>query len=141
MENQNILRIVLSLAIVAAFFLQLTSVPIYGTDLSAWSLLTDGITNIGRFSATQLVTFVCLLIVFVCVITNLLLAVLRKRTSVLFNLLPLLSIIAIIVFTMTQSRENVAETLQSFGTGFYIMFIGSFLLPFTSIAVTNTATG
>lgn len=141
MENQNILRIVLSLAIVAAFFLQLTNVPIYGTDLSAWSLLTDGITNIGRFTATQLVTFVCLLIVFVCVITNLLLAVLRKRTSVLFNLLPLLAIIAIIVFTMTQSRENVAETLQSFGTGFYIMFIGSFLLPFTSIAVTNTAAG
>lgn len=141
MENQNILRIVLSLAIVAAFFLQLTSVPLYGTDLSAWSLLTDGVANIGRFTATQLVTFVCLLIVFVCVITNLLLAVLRKRTSVLFNLLPLLAIIAIIVFTMTQSRENVAETLQSFGTGFYIMFIGSFLLPFTSIAVTNTAAG
>lgn len=139
MENQNILRIVLSLAIVAAFFLQLSTLPIYGTNLSAWSLLTEGFGSMGRFTATQMVTFICLLIVFLCVVTNLVLAILRKKTSVLFNLFPLLAIIAIIVFTMTQSKENVAETLQSFGTGFYIMFIGSFLLPFTSIAVTNTA--
>lgn len=139
MENQNILRIVLSLAIVAAFFLPLSSVPVYGTDLSAWNLLAEGVKNIGHFTATQTVTFICLLVVFVCVITNLVLAVLRKRTSVLFNLLPLFAIIAIIIFTMTKSKENVGETLQSFGTGFYIMFIGSFLLPFTSIAVTNTA--
>lgn len=139
MENQSILRIVLSLAIVAAFFLPLSSVPIYGTNLSAWSLLGEDIHNLGRLSATQLVMFVCLLVVFLCVLTNLLLAVLRKKTSVLFNLFPLLAIIAIIVFTMTQSKENVGETLQSFGTGFYIMFIGSFLLPFTSIAVTTAA--
>ena len=139
MENQNVLRIVLSLAITAAFFLQLSNAPIYDSDFSAWALLTDGFTNFGHFSPTQLVTFVCLLVVFVCVIVNLVLAVLRKRTSVLFNLLPLLAIIAIIVFTMTQASENVAETLQSFGTGFYIMFIGSFLLPFTSITVTNAA--
>lgn len=137
MDNQKVLRIVLCLAIVAAFFLPLSSVPIYGTELSAIGFLKSGIGNISRLSSTQLVTFLCLLIVFVCVVLNLLLALLRRRTSVLFNLLPLLAIIAIIVFTMTHSKENVGETLQSFGTGFYIMFIGSFLMPFTSIAVTT----
>lgn len=144
MENQNILRIVLSLAIVVAFFLPLSNVPVYGDDYKAWSLLVDSLQNSGSlsaFSATQLFTIICLLVVFVCVVVNLLLAIARKRTSVLFNLLPLFAIIAIIVFTMARAKagSNVAETLQSFSTGFFIMFIGSFLLPFTSIAVPTAA--
>lgn len=136
MDNQKVLRIVLSAAIVAAFFLPLTNVP---NELSAWSLLTGAVKNGSQFSAAQLFTAACLLVVFVCVATNLAMAILRRKTSVFFNLLPLVAIIAIVVFTMTQSKENVGETLQSFGTGFYIMFIGSFLLPFTTIAVTNAA--
>ena len=136
MDNQKILRFVLCLAIIVAFFLPLSSAPIYGTELSGWSFLTSSLGNISKLNTMQLVTFLCLLVVFICVVINLILAILRKSTSVLFNLLPLLAIIAIIAFTMTNAKENVAEALQSFGTGFYIMFIGSFLMPFTSVAVT-----
>lgn len=138
MDNQKILRFVLCLAIIAAFFLPLSNVPIYGTELSALSFIKNGIGNIGGLSSMQLVTFMCLLVIFVCVTINLMLAILRRSTSVFFNLLPLLAVIGIIAFTITHSKENVAEALQSFGTGFYIMFIGSFLLPFTSVAVTPT---
>jgi uncharacterized membrane protein len=136
MDNQKILRIVLSAAIVVAFFLPLSNM---GDEISAWGLLTGSAKHSSQFSTAQLFTAVCLLVVFVCVITNLAMAVLRRKTSVFFNLLPLLAIIAIVVFTMSTAKENINETLQSFGTGFYIMFIGSFLLPFTSIAVTNPA--
>ncbi|HEV7329903.1 MAG TPA: hypothetical protein VGN63_02590 [Flavisolibacter sp.] len=139
MENQNILRIVLSLAILAAFFLPLYNETIYNdTAVSAWALLTSGFKNI-RGAADQptstLVMTVCMIIVIVCVIYILVLSVLRKTTSVLLNLIPLLAIISFIIFSMTQAQENVGQTLQSFGTGFYIMFLSSFLLPFTSIAV------
>lgn len=140
MDNQKILRVVLSLAIVVAFFLPLSNVPDNGGRyVKAWELLTEGLTNSGRFSTFQVFMAACLLVVFVCVAINLIIAVFRKKTSVFFNLLPLLAIIAVIVFTMVTAKENVGEALESFGTGFYIMFIGSFLLPFTSIAVTNTA--
>lgn len=136
MDNQKILRIVLSAAIAVAFFLPLSNM---GDEISAWGLLTGSARSSSQFSSAQLFTAVCLLVVFVCVATNLFMAALRKKTSVFFNLLPLLAIIAIVVFTMSTAKENVGETLQSFGTGFYIMFIGSFLLPFTTIAVTNAA--
>jgi drug/metabolite transporter superfamily protein YnfA len=139
MENQNILRIVLSLAILAAFFLPLYTETMYNdTAFSAWALLTSGFKNI-RGAANQptstLVMTVCMIIVIVCVVYLLISSVLRKPTSVLFNLIPFLTIIAFIIFNMTQAQENVGQTLQAFGTGFYIMFLGSFLLPFTSIAV------
>lgn len=136
MDNQKILRIVLSAAIVVAFFLPLSNM---GDEISAWGLLTGSAKDSSHFSSAQLFTAVCLLVVFVCVAVNLVMAILRKKTSVFFNLLPLLAIIALIIFTMATAKENVGETLQSFGTGFYIMFIGSFLLPFTTIAVTNAA--
>ena len=139
MDNQKILRIVLSVAIVVAFFLPLSNVPDNGTYLNAWGLLTEGLTNSSQFSFTQVFTAACLLIVFISVVTTLVLAILRKKTSVFFNLLPLLAIIAIVIFTMSTAKENVGEALESFGTGFYIMFIGSFLLPFTSIAVPTNA--
>lgn len=139
MENQNILRIVLSLAILAAFFLPLYTETMYNdTAFSAWALLTSGFKNI-RGAANQptstLVMTVCMIIVIVCVVYLLISSVLRKPTSVFFNLIPFLTIIAFIIFNMTQAQENVGQTLQAFGTGFYIMFLGSFLLPFTSIAV------
>jgi len=140
MENQNILRIVLSLAILVAFFLPLNSTPIFGDNLTGWNVIADALQNIGHLnsiSSAQIFTTVCLLLVFICVVVNLVLAIIKRKTSVFFNLLPLLAIIAMIAFSMTQSKENVAQTLQSFGTGFYIMFIGSFLLPFTTIAVTG----
>lgn len=139
MDNQKILRVVLSAAILVAFYLPLSNVPINGTELSAWNLLLGAAKNSSQFNAAQLFTAACLLVVFVCVVTNLVLAVLRKKTSVFFNLLPLMAIIAVVIFTMATAKENVGETLQSFGTGFYIMFIGSFLLPFTTIAVTTPA--
>jgi glycerol uptake facilitator-like aquaporin len=138
MENQNILRIVLSLAILAALFLPLYGDSIYGTAISTWALLTEGFKNINGTAdrpTSQLVMTVCMIIVIVCVLYILVCSVLRKPTSVLLNLIPLLSIIGFIIFSMTQSQENVGQTLQSFGTGFYIMFLSSFLLPFTSIAV------
>ena len=139
MENQNILRIVLSLAILAAFFLPLYNETLYNdTAVSAWALLTGGFKNI-RGAANQptstLVMTICMIIVIVCVVYILILSILRKTTSVTLNLIPLLAIISFIIFSMTQAQENVGQTLQSFGTGFYIMFLGSFLLPFTSIAV------
>ena len=139
MENQNILRIVLSLAILAAFFLPLYNESLYNdTTVSAWALLTSGFKSIGGTvdrPTSQLVMTVCMIIVIVCILYILVSSVLRRQTSVLLNLIPLLSIIGFIVFSMTQSQENVGQTLQSFGTGFYIMFLSSFLLPFTSIAV------
>ncbi|MDQ3277279.1 MAG: hypothetical protein M3Q06_03075 [Bacteroidota bacterium] len=141
MENQNILRIILSLAILAALFLPLHVESVYGSAVSTWTLLTEGFKNINGTAdrpTSQLVMSICMIIIIVCVAYILVCSVLRRPTSVLLNLIPLLCIIGFIIFSMTQSQENVGQTLQSFGTGFYIMFLSSFLLPFTSIAV-NTA--
>lgn len=140
MENQNILRIVLCIAIIAAFFLPLYNDVIVGTTLSSWQILTGGFKDVSgdsNLQTSQVVLVICLLIVLICVVVILIFSLLRKPTPVLLNLLPLLTIIALIVFSMTQARENenVGQTLQAFGTGFYIMFLSSFLLPFTSIAV------
>jgi hypothetical protein len=140
MDNQNILRIVLSLAIIAAFFLPLYNDSVYGAALSATQVLTGSFKNVTgdkNLPASQMVLTVCLLVVIVCVVVILIFSVLRKVTTVLLNLVPLLAIIALIVFSMTQAKadENVGQTLQAFGTGFYIMFLASFLLPFSSIAV------
>lgn len=142
MENQNILRIVLCLAIIAAFFLPLYNDTVIGTTLSAWQILTGGFKDVSGDSnipVSQVVLIICLLVVLICSIVILIFSLLRKTTTVLLNLLPLLAIIALIIFSMTQAREdeNVGQTLQAFGTGFYIMFLSSFLLPFTSIAVTT----
>lgn len=143
MENQNILRIVLSLAIIAAFFLPLYNDTLFGTTLSALQVLTggfkDGGTGNRNLPTSQVLLIACLLIVLVCTIVILIFSLIRKPTPVFLNLLPLLAIIALIIFSMTQAKEdeNVGQTLQAFGTGFYIMFLSSFLLPFTSIAVTT----
>lgn len=138
MENQNILRIVLSLAIIAAFFLPLYTETFYGTNVSALAVVTEGYKSIGDAAglpASQLVLRVCLVVVLLCIVYLLLSSLRKKQTTVLFNLIPLLSIIAFIIISMTGAKENVGQVLQSFGTGFYIMFLSSFLLPFTSIAV------
>jgi hypothetical protein len=140
MENQNILRIVLSLAIIAAFFLPIYNESVVGASLSAWQLLTGSVKDISgtkSLPAPQLVLTICLLVVLVCIVVILIFSLVRKTTSVLLNLLPFFAIIGLIIFSMTQAKENVGQTLQAFGTGFYIMFLSSFLLPFSSIAVTN----
>lgn len=142
MENQNILRIVLSLAIIVAFFLPLYNDVIVGTTITSWQILTGGLKDVSGESnlpASQLVLTVCLLIVLICIVVILTFSLLRKPTTVLLNLVPLLTIIGLVIFSMMQARENenVGQTLQAFGTGFYIMFLSSFLLPFTSIAVTT----
>ena len=140
MDNQNILRIVLCLAIIAAFFLPLYNDSIFGVTLSAVQLLTGGfrdVTGDKQLPASQMVLISCLLVVMVCVIVIFILSIVRKMTPVWLNLLPLLSIIGLIIFSMTGSNENVGTTLQAFGTGFYIMFLASFLMPFSSIAVTT----
>ena len=146
MENQNILRIVLSLAILVAFFLPLYNETVFGTALSAWQVLTGGLKDVSdasKLPASQLALVICLGIVLVCMVVILIFSLLRKPTTVLINLLPLLAIIALIVFSTMQAKEdeNVGQTLQAFGTGFYIMFLSSFLLPFTSIAVTTPSNG
>lgn len=142
MENQNILRIVLSFAILAAFFLPLYNDTVYGSVVSGWQLLTGGLTNASESSnlpSSMLVPILCLSVVLICIVVILVFSLLKKTTSVLFNLLPLFAIIGLIIFNMTQATDNVGDTLQAFGTGFYIMFLGSFLLPFTSIAIPNAA--
>jgi hypothetical protein len=141
MDNQNILRIVLCLAVIAAFFLPLYNDSVYGATVSAWEILTGGFRGVvgdRDLPASQIVLIACLSIVLVCVVVTFILSVLRKSLSVMFNLVPLLAIIGLIIFSMTGSNENVGQTLQAFGTGFYIMFLGAFLLPFTSIAVPTT---
>ena len=143
MENQNILRIVLSLAIIAAFFLPMYNDSVYGVAISAWQILTGSFSNISGakdLPSSRLVLITCLLIVLVCILIIFIFSVLRRSTSVILNLLPLFSIIGLIIFSMTQSKDNVGNTLQAFGTGFYIMFLGSFLLPFASITVTTNPT-
>ncbi len=138
MENQNILRIILSLAIMAAFFLPIYNDSIYGSALSSVQILTGGfkdVTGDKSLPTSQLALIACLLVVLVSIVVIFIYSLLRKSTTVLVNLLPLFAIIALIIFSMTQSKENVGQTLQAFGTGFYIMFLSSFLLPFTSIAV------
>ena len=142
MENQNILRIVLCMAIIAAFFLPIFNETIMGTSVSAWYMLTNSIKTVDGASnlpMTGLVLNICLGVVLVCVVVVLAFSVMRKETSVLLNLVPLLCIIGLIIFSMLQATDNVGQTLQAFGTGFYIMFLSSFLLPFTSIAVPTTA--
>lgn len=138
MENQNILRIVLSLAIIAAFFLPLYTETFYGTNISALSVVTGGYQSMSGsegLPSSQLALRVCLIAVLLCIIYILVSSLLKKQTTVLFNLIPLLSIIAFIIISMMGAKENMGQVLQSFGTGFYIMFLSSFLLPFTSIAV------
>lgn len=142
MDNQNILRIVLGFAIIAAFFLPLYNETITGDPMSAWHLLVNGFKSVdgaANLPVPQVVLAVCLIIVLVTIIIILLFSLLRKTTTVLLNLIPLLAIIGLIIFSMTQAQDNVGQALQAFGTGFYIMFLSSFLLPFTSIAVPNTA--
>jgi drug/metabolite transporter superfamily protein YnfA len=141
MENQNILRVVLSLAIIAALFLPMYNETVLGATISAWQLLTGSFKDAGgtkSLPTSQLALIICLLVVVICIVLILISSVLRKKTSVLLNLLPLLSMITLIVLSTTQAKENVGQTLQAFGTGFYIIFLASFLLPFSSIAV-NTA--
>lgn len=142
MDNQNILRIVLSLAIIAAFFLPLYNDTVFGATLSAWQILTGGFTTVTgnkNLPASQVVLMICLGVVLISIVAIFIFSILRKTTPVLLNLLPLFSIIILVIFSMTQSEDNVGQTLQAFGTGFYIMFLSSFLLPFTSIAVTTPA--
>jgi hypothetical protein len=130
------------MAIIAAFFLPLFNETVMGTAISAWQMLTTGVKNIDGASnlpISQLVLSICLVVVIVCIVVILAFSVMRKATSVLLNLVPLLCIIGLIIFSMLQATDNVGQTLQSFGTGFYIMFLSSFLLPFTSIAVPTTA--
>lgn len=138
MDNQNVLRIVLSLAILAAFFLPIYNESVYGVAVSGYALLTEGARNAGatQVPTSQLVLSVCMVVVILCIVYILISSVLRRPTPVFVNLIPLLAIIGFIIFSMTQSRDNVGQTLQSFGTGFYIMFLSSFLLPFSSITVT-----
>ena len=138
MENQNILRIVLSLAIIAAFFLPLYNETVYGSSVSALSVVTEGYKSISGASslpASELALRACLVVVLVCIVFILITSLLKKRTTVLLNLIPLISIIAFIIISMTGAKENMGQVFQSFGTGFYIMFLSSFLLPFSSIAV------
>jgi hypothetical protein len=138
MENQNILRIILCLAIIAAFFLPIYNDSIFGSTLSSIQILTGGFKNVtGEKSlpTSQVVLIICLAVVLVSIVVIFISSILRKSTSVGLNLIPLLSIIALIIFSITVSKENVGEALQAFGTGFYIMFLSAFLLPFSSIAV------
>lgn len=140
MDNQNILRIVLCFAIIAAFFLPMYNESVFGATVSSLQILTGGfrdVTGDRNLPASQLVLIVCLLVVLVCIAVILVFSLLRRLTPVWLNLLPFLSILGLIIFSMTQSDENVGQTLQAFGTGFYIMFLASFLMPFTSIAVTT----
>jgi hypothetical protein len=141
MDNQNILRIVLCCAIIAALFLPLYNESVFGATVSALQILTGGFKDVNgdqSLPASQMVLISCLLVVMVCVIIIFVFSIVRKVTPVWLNLLPLLAIIGLIIFSMTQSNENVGTTLQAFGTGFYVMFLGSFLMPFTSIAVPTT---
>lgn len=139
MDNQNILRIVLCLAILTALFLPIYNDSLYSTQLSTWEFIISSLKSVGgdgSIPSSQLILAVCLLLVVACVVFLLVSSLLRKPLSVMLNLLPLLLIIGFIVLSMAQSKEAVGLTLQSFGTGFYIMFLSSFLMPFTSIAVT-----
>jgi drug/metabolite transporter superfamily protein YnfA len=140
MDNQNILRIVLSFAIIATLFLPLYNETVTGATMSTWQILTGGVSATGDAAALpvpQTVLVICLAVVLITTVVILVFSILRKPTSVLLNLLPLIATIILVIVSMTQSQDNVGQALQAFGTGFYIMFLSSFLLPFTSIAVPN----
>jgi hypothetical protein len=105
------------MAIIAAFFLPLFNETIMGTSVSAWYMLTNSVKTMdgaNNLPMSQLVLNICLVVVLVCVVVILAFSVMKKETSVLLNLVPLLCIIGLIIFSMLQASDNVGQTLQSF---------------------------
>lgn len=139
MGNQQVLRIVLSLAILAAFFLPVSSANALGhsVQISAWDILSESLQNpgeLGNLPSEFLVLIVCFFVMFVTAIVLLLLSILRKSLAAALTFIPILVVIVLLVFTFSQSPVSASETLQTFGSGFYIMLVASFLLLFTNIS-------
>lgn len=139
MGNQQVLRIVLSLAILAAFFLPVSSAGSLGSSLqiSAWDILLESfqkIGELGKMPVAVLVLIVCFIVMFIAALTLLLISVLRKALASVFTFIPFLVVVVMIIFTLSQSPLSASETLQTFGSGFYIMLVASFLLLFTNIS-------
>lgn len=138
MENQQVLRIVLSLAILAAFFLPVSSAGSMGFNLqvSAWDVLSESFQNFGEIGNLPRGFYIligCFLVMFVAAIVLLLVSILRKALAPVLTFIPFLVIVVLLIFTFSQSPVSASETLQTFGSGFYIMLVASFLLLFTNI--------
>ena len=143
MGNQLILRIVLSLAILAAFFLPVSSAGNLGFNLqiSAWDVLSESLQNfgeLGNLPSEFLVLIGCFLVMFLTAIVLLLVSILRKSIAPVITFIPFLVIVVLLIFTFSQSPLSGSETLQTFGSGFYIMLVASFLLLFTNISDKDT---
>lgn len=139
MGNQQVLRIVLSLAILAAFFLPVSSANALASSvqISAWDVLSESLQNLGELGSLPsefMVLIVCFLVMFIAAIVLLLLSIVRKSLAAVITFIPFLVVLVLLIFTFSQSPVSASETLQTFGSGFYIMLVASFLLLFTNIS-------
>jgi glucan phosphoethanolaminetransferase (alkaline phosphatase superfamily) len=138
MGNQQVLRIVLSLAILVAFFLPVSSAGSSGINLqvSAWEVLSQSVRNIGELGNLPSEFYVligCFFVMLVAALVLLLVSILRRTLAPVLTFIPFLVMVVLLIFTFTQSPVTASETVQTFGSGFYVMLIASFLLLFTNI--------
>ena len=143
MGNQQVLRIVLSLAILAAFFLPVSSAGSMGISLqvSAWNVLSESFQNLGEIGNLPSEFYIligCFFVMFVAAVALLLISLL-KRSLPVFTFIAFLVMVVLVIITFTKSPVSASETVHVFGSGFYIMLIASFLLLFTNVTE-NTVT-
>ncbi|HYO22019.1 MAG TPA: hypothetical protein VER36_06410 [Flavisolibacter sp.] len=145
MRNQQVLRIVLCLAILAAFFLPVNNNSNlgFGLQVSAWNVIAESARNMGSIGNMPKEFFVIagsFLVMLVAAIAILLISVLRRPLRSVLLFLPVLVIAVLLITTFSQSPLSANETVQSFGSGFYIMMVASFLMLFTNISDTDAVT-
>jgi hypothetical protein len=142
MGNHQILRIVLCLAILAAYFLPINNSSNlgFGLEISAWDVVAESIRNMGKTGNMPGEFYLlvgCFLVMLIAVIAILLISALRRPLSSVLLFLPVLVIAALLITAFSQSPLSASETVRSFGTGFYIMMVASFLMLFTNISETD----
>jgi hypothetical protein len=130
---------VLSLAILASFFLPLSNAGSLGINIqiSAWDVLAESVQNIGslgKLPGEYYVLIGCFFILLAAAVTLLVVSVLRKSLMPVISFIPFFVVITLLIFAIFQSPVSASETFQTFGTGFYIMLVASFLLLFSNIS-------
>lgn len=145
MGQNNIIRIVLSLAIIVGFFMPFFSVGYdleLGASISGWTMMFETIKNISHISelpSAILIMTACLVIIFISAILVFINSLLQRGVSSLLRILPFLAILVFLIYLMTQGTK-VSDLFKSFAIGFYLIAIGSLLLAFFGSTARRVAT-
>lgn len=126
-------RIILSVAIIASFFMPLFGVGLFGFGISitGWDLLYETLKNsdkLDQMPSGFVMIIGCLLVIFLSAVFVLIAALMKRRFSL--ALLPFMAAIAMVVYMIAQAKEHSEQMFEAMGVGFYVMIIGCLLLPF-----------